>query len=167
MSINAIDITLPIECHSINSMNPNREELLFQLALTKPAAERAAWLDRECGDDKALRARLDALLAAHEQPETLLATQTESARSTIKPDFPDGYHFWQLDRCFQPCRFIFIPFKSAVGMKPDCCIDICVLLCKNHRPLAGESVKPHDDNRIEQTQRVLPMFAFRPEWLSV
>ena len=41
-------------------MNPNREELLFQLALTKPAAERAAWLDRECGDDKALRARLDA-----------------------------------------------------------------------------------------------------------
>ena len=90
MSINAIDITWPIKCHSINSMNPNREELLFQRALTKPAAERAAWLDRECGDDKALRARLDALLAAHEQPETLLATQTESARSTIKPDFPDA-----------------------------------------------------------------------------
>ena len=71
-------------------MNPNREELLFQRALTKPAAERAAWLDRECGDDKALRARLDALLAAHEQPETRLATQSESARSTIKPDFPDA-----------------------------------------------------------------------------
>jgi len=53
-------------------MNPNREELLFQLALLKPAAERAAWLDRECGEDKALRARIEALLAAHEQTEGLL-----------------------------------------------------------------------------------------------
>ena len=61
-------------------MNPNREELLFQLALTKPAAERAAWLDRECDGDSALRQRLAALLAAHEQPETLLATQAEAAR---------------------------------------------------------------------------------------
>jgi hypothetical protein len=56
-------------------MNPSREEALFALALTKPAAERTAWLDRECGADKALRSRLDALLAAHDQPETLLATQ--------------------------------------------------------------------------------------------
>ncbi len=56
-------------------MNPTREEALFGLALTKPAADRAAWLDRECGDDKALRARLEALLAAHEQPETVLATK--------------------------------------------------------------------------------------------
>ena len=70
-------------------MNPNREELLFQLALTKPAPERAAWLDRECGTDKALRARLDALLAAHDQPETLLATQAETARPTIKLDLAD------------------------------------------------------------------------------
>jgi hypothetical protein len=50
-------------------MNPNHEELLFQLALTKSAVERAAWLDRECGEDAALRLRLEALLAAHEQPE--------------------------------------------------------------------------------------------------
>src|SRR5262249_12720223 len=46
-------------------MNAPREELLFQLALTKPALERAAWLDRECASDSALRARLEALLAAH------------------------------------------------------------------------------------------------------
>ena len=39
-------------------MSARREELLFQLALLKPAAERAAWLDRECGEDKTLRARL-------------------------------------------------------------------------------------------------------------
>jgi len=71
-------------------MNPNREELLFQLALTKPAAERDAWLDRECGEDKGLRARLEALLAAHDQPETLLAAQVESARPTIKLDLADA-----------------------------------------------------------------------------
>lgn len=49
------------------AMNPNREELLFQLALTKPVGERVGFLDRECGGDSALRARLEALLAAHEQ----------------------------------------------------------------------------------------------------
>jgi serine/threonine protein kinase len=70
-------------------MPPSNEEALFALALAKPASERAAWLDRECGDDKALRARLDALLAAHEKPETLLATQAESARPTIKLAFAE------------------------------------------------------------------------------
>ncbi len=71
-------------------MNPTGEELLFQLALTKPVGERAAWLDRECGSDAALRARLEALLAAHEQPETLLATKVETARPTIKLDLADA-----------------------------------------------------------------------------
>jgi hypothetical protein len=61
-------------------MNSNREELLFQLALTKPAAERAAWLDRECGVDSTLLQRLEVLLAAHEQPQTLLATEAEDVR---------------------------------------------------------------------------------------
>jgi hypothetical protein len=58
-------------------MNPNREELLFQLALTKSAAVRGAWLDAECAGDAALRQRLEALLAAHDQPDTLLATQVD------------------------------------------------------------------------------------------
>ena len=71
-------------------MNPNREELLFQLALTKQATERSLFLERECGDDKALRARLEALLAAHEQPETLLAAQADTARPTIKLDLADA-----------------------------------------------------------------------------
>ena len=82
-------------------MNPTREELLFQLALSKPAAKRAAWLDAECDGDAALRQRLEALLAAHEQPETLLATQAEAvrlredasarqARPTIKLDLADA-----------------------------------------------------------------------------
>ena len=32
-------------------MNPTREELLFQRALTKPVTERAARFDRECGNE--------------------------------------------------------------------------------------------------------------------
>ena len=70
-------------------MNPSREELLFQLALTKPTTERSLFLERECGDDRALRARLESLLAAHEQPETLLATQADAVRPTIKLDLED------------------------------------------------------------------------------
>lgn len=59
-------------------MNPNREELLFQLALSKPAEKRAAWLDAECDGAPALRQRLEALLAAHEQPEILLTAQSKA-----------------------------------------------------------------------------------------
>jgi serine/threonine protein kinase/tetratricopeptide (TPR) repeat protein len=45
------------------------EETLFELALNTPAADRPALLDRECADNPALRARVEALLAAHEQLE--------------------------------------------------------------------------------------------------
>ena len=42
-----------------------------------------------CEGDTALRARLEALLAAHKQPETLLATQA-APRPTIKLDLADA-----------------------------------------------------------------------------
>jgi eukaryotic-like serine/threonine-protein kinase len=71
-------------------MNPNREEVLFALALEKPAAKRPAFLDAMCESDPALRQRLEALLAAHEQPETLLALQAEAARPTLKLDLADA-----------------------------------------------------------------------------
>ena len=61
-------------------MNSSPEEALFALALAKPVEKRAAFLDVMCDGDAALRQRLEALLAAHEQPETLLATQAESVR---------------------------------------------------------------------------------------
>ena len=70
-------------------MNSSPEELLFALALTKPVGKRTAWLDRECGGDRVLRARLDILLAAHEQPDDLLATKVEAERPTIKLDLAD------------------------------------------------------------------------------
>ena len=71
-------------------MNPSPEEGLFQLALAKPVEKRAAFLDAMCEGDSALRQRLEALLAAHEQPETVLATQTETARPTIKLELADA-----------------------------------------------------------------------------
>ena len=71
-------------------MIASHEEVLFQLALTKPADEQAEFLDRECRGDTALRARLEALLTAHEQPDTLLATKADTARPTIKLDFADA-----------------------------------------------------------------------------
>ena len=71
-------------------MTPSREEALVALALEKPAEKRPAFLDAVCEGDTALRARLETLLAAHERPETLLATQAETARPTIKLDFADA-----------------------------------------------------------------------------
>ena len=48
-----------------------REETLFAAALAKPLAERAAFLDGACHGDAALRTRLEALLAEHEQSDEL------------------------------------------------------------------------------------------------
>jgi hypothetical protein len=64
-------------------MNANREELLFQLALLKPAEGRAEFLSRECSDDdKALRSRIEALLAAHEQSGGVLAVSRLNANES-------------------------------------------------------------------------------------
>ncbi|HEY1662462.1 MAG TPA: serine/threonine-protein kinase [Verrucomicrobiae bacterium] len=71
-------------------MNPNREELLFQLALTKPATDRAAFLERECAGDAALRARLEALLAAHDAPDELIPAAKPGAKATIKLELEDA-----------------------------------------------------------------------------
>ena len=68
-------------------MKPSsREETLFQAAVALTADERAAFLDRECAGDPALRARIDALLAAHDQPDTLFGTEAVAPRPTISLD---------------------------------------------------------------------------------
>jgi WD40 repeat protein/serine/threonine protein kinase len=60
----------------------NREEALFAAALEKPTrAERAAYLAGACGDDEALRARIEALLAAHEASGGVL----DAAPSALTP----------------------------------------------------------------------------------
>src|SRR5436190_23301299 len=66
----------------------DREQAIFTLAVAKPAAERAVFLDRECAGDPTLRKRLEALLAAREQPDSMLDAQTNDAKSTIELDLP-------------------------------------------------------------------------------
>ena len=54
--------------------DPRRVKELFNAALDySHAADRAAFLDRECASDRELRLRLDLLLAAHELPVSELA----------------------------------------------------------------------------------------------
>ncbi len=50
-----------------------REEQLYAAVVERSAAERYAFLDHECGDDAALRARVEALLAANEEAEHFFA----------------------------------------------------------------------------------------------
>jgi serine/threonine protein kinase/tetratricopeptide (TPR) repeat protein len=58
-----------------------REQALFAAALDRPITARPAFLDGACHGDPVLRARLEALLAAHEQPAAELAGE---AVSTVK-----------------------------------------------------------------------------------
>jgi hypothetical protein len=68
------------------------EATLFRAALPLAGAERAAFLDRECAGDPALPARLEALLAAHDQPDTMFGTQPGAASPTISLDGPVETH---------------------------------------------------------------------------
>ncbi len=66
-------------------MNPTREKALFALALEKPADQRSSFLDAVCDGDLALRARLEALLAAHEgQSKFLPGDSTELTPTAIE-----------------------------------------------------------------------------------
>ena len=78
-----------------------RESALFALALEKPLTERSAFLQAVCGKDNVLRQRLEALLAAHGQPDNLVPTQADAVRPredasarqagpTIKLDLADA-----------------------------------------------------------------------------
>ncbi|MGO8927931.1 MAG: protein kinase domain-containing protein [Limisphaerales bacterium] len=74
-------------------MNPSREEALVALALMKPAAERAAFLERECGDDADLRRRVEELLATHKSPDSFLdpkAAPPDKATVIIPPEEGPG-----------------------------------------------------------------------------
>ena len=70
-------------------LDPRRVKSLFQAALDLPdPADRPAFLDRECGDDQELRARLDELLAAFDHPASAL--DRPLAADPQAPTLPDG-----------------------------------------------------------------------------
>jgi serine/threonine protein kinase len=51
---------------------PSRELAVFDAALELPVGDRTAYLGRECGDDHALRARVEALLRANAEADNFL-----------------------------------------------------------------------------------------------
>src|SRR5688572_4803386 len=65
-----------------------REAALFAVALEKPAGERALFLNAVCSGDLELRARLEALLSAHDAPDSMLP-ENEVLRTTMKISFAD------------------------------------------------------------------------------
>ncbi len=89
------------ESSSNRRPEPLPEEALFQAAAQLSGAQREAFLSAACRDDCPLRQRLEALLAAHEQTDALLATEPygaghrsegspPQARSTIKIEVADA-----------------------------------------------------------------------------
>src|SRR5262245_9298697 len=61
------------------------EDTLFHLALEKAPGDRAAFLEQACRGDAGLRRRLDALLAAHENPASFLAEPALPLGATAPP----------------------------------------------------------------------------------
>jgi eukaryotic-like serine/threonine-protein kinase len=61
----------------------DRLESLFAAALPMPPADRAAYLDRTCADDSALRQRVEALLRAQEAAGNFLQTPPASICATV------------------------------------------------------------------------------------
>src|ERR1041384_7925376 len=71
--------------------SPNREVALFGAALELPADQRAAYLAEACGDDPALRQRLEALLRVHEEALPFLETPAPAAQeSPMGAEVPDA-----------------------------------------------------------------------------
>jgi serine/threonine protein kinase len=69
---------------------PRPEKSIFLAAVEiDPAADRAAFLDRSCAGDPALRAQVDALLAAHDDPPRLLDVPEDATPTVDEPGRPD------------------------------------------------------------------------------
>ena len=72
------------------ALDPRRVKALFNSALDLPdPADRPAFLERECRDDRELRERLEELLAAYDQPASALERPlAEDPGETSAPDEP-------------------------------------------------------------------------------
>ncbi len=62
----------------------NREAALFQAAVLRSGQDRASFMDGACQGNPALRHRLEALLAAHEQADGALAETAPTAKATME-----------------------------------------------------------------------------------
>src|SRR5580700_6677250 len=78
------------ESKSAMPSSENREEALFQAALQLTGTERVTFLNGACLGDPALRQRLEALLAAHDEPDELLPKGGPAVVGTMKLDLQDA-----------------------------------------------------------------------------
>src|ERR1041384_6163942 len=75
--------------HSAMPSAQEREVALFRAAVElPPGPARQAFLDQAC-DNPALRHRLEALLAAHEQPDTSIEQAAPALNPTLKLELPE------------------------------------------------------------------------------
>ena len=65
-----------------------REEALFALVLEKPPGERTEFLNTLCGEDEALRKRVENLLEAHEKSSSFMGGDA-AENSTIRIEMED------------------------------------------------------------------------------
>src|SRR5262245_30367039 len=68
--------------------DPQREAELFQAAAQLSRGARSSFLEKACQGDSALRLRLEALLAAHDQPDGVLADPLPNAQPPVKTNSP-------------------------------------------------------------------------------
>ena len=66
----------------------NRDVDIFAEAIAVPAVERAAVLDRACGEDPVMRARLEALLAGHDHAGNFLAGSPFDVPAAVPAEKP-------------------------------------------------------------------------------
>ena len=104
-------------------MNTNREEVLFALALGKPADKLPAFLDAMCEGSAALCEWLEALLAAHENTNSF-----PKLNRLHLPSFPKIFRFGE--------RFF---FEQATDLQTDCLFQ-CARLDFLKNPLLFEKV---------------------------
>src|SRR5580658_3184777 len=68
----------------------NIEEIFSQAAKIGSPVDRATYLDKVCAGDVGLRARLEALLVAHDQAASFLETAAEHRRTAMNPHEADS-----------------------------------------------------------------------------
>jgi serine/threonine protein kinase/tetratricopeptide (TPR) repeat protein len=68
------------------------EDTLFHEALAKPAADRAAFLDKACAGQPQLRAAVEALLAAHEAASGVLNPPAGASLEGTRTDAPEPHN---------------------------------------------------------------------------
>ncbi|MCC7373448.1 MAG: protein kinase [Verrucomicrobiales bacterium] len=86
--------------------SPAPEETLFQAAIALAPDCRTAYLDHACAGNPALRARLDALLAAHDQNDTLVDAGLSSLLPTVSSDVVQDSNEANLGKTFGPYHLL-------------------------------------------------------------